>query len=79
MSLYLTGGVALAYAAGVVTVHRVTVSRRRALDRRMECGIEAQRKRLFQNARHRPRLLVERTGVHDRLRFAFPAENNHQV
>lgn len=30
MSLYLTGGVALAYAAGVVTVHRVAVSRRRA-------------------------------------------------
>lgn len=30
MSLYLTGGVALAYAAGVVTVHRVAVARRRA-------------------------------------------------
>lgn len=31
MSLYLTGGVALAYAAGVVTVHRVSISRRRKL------------------------------------------------
>lgn len=31
MSLYLTGGVALAYAAGVVTVHRVTIARRRAI------------------------------------------------
>jgi hypothetical protein len=31
MSLYLTGGVALAYAAGVVTVHRVALSRRRKL------------------------------------------------
>ncbi len=31
MSLYVTGGVAMAYAAGVVTVHRVTVARRRAL------------------------------------------------
>lgn len=31
MSLYLTGGVAVAYAAGVVTVHRVAVARRRAL------------------------------------------------
>lgn len=30
MSLYLTGGVALAYAAGVVTVHRVALARRRA-------------------------------------------------
>jgi hypothetical protein len=29
MSLYLTGGVALAYAAGVVTVHRVALARRR--------------------------------------------------
>ncbi len=31
MSLYLTGGVAAAYAVGVVTVHRVAVSRRRKL------------------------------------------------
>ncbi|MDP3155229.1 MAG: hypothetical protein Q8N23_21295 [Archangium sp.] len=31
MSLYLTGGVAVAYAAGVVTVHRVAISRRRKL------------------------------------------------
>ena len=31
MSLYLTGGVALAYAAGVVTVHRVSIARRRAV------------------------------------------------
>ncbi len=31
MSLYLTGGVAIAYAAGVVTVHRVAIARRRAL------------------------------------------------
>lgn len=31
MSLFLTGGVALAYAAGVVGVHRATVFRRRAL------------------------------------------------
>ncbi len=31
MSLLLTGGVAVAYAAGVVTVHRVTVARRRQL------------------------------------------------
>lgn len=31
MSLYLTGGVALAYAAGVVTVHRVALARRRRL------------------------------------------------
>lgn len=31
MSLYLTGGVAAAYAAGVVTVHRVTIARRRAI------------------------------------------------
>ncbi len=31
MSLYLTGGMAVAYAAGVVTVHRVAVARRRAL------------------------------------------------
>lgn len=31
MSLYLTGGVAVAYAAGVITVHRVAVARRRAL------------------------------------------------
>jgi hypothetical protein len=31
MSLYLTGGVAVAYAAGVVTVHRVAIARRRAL------------------------------------------------
>ncbi|MFO0600029.1 MAG: hypothetical protein U0228_32260 [Myxococcaceae bacterium] len=30
MSLYLTGGVAVAYAAGVVTAHRLTVARRRA-------------------------------------------------
>ena len=28
MSYYLTGGVALAYAAGVVTVHRLTIARR---------------------------------------------------
>jgi hypothetical protein len=31
MSLYLTGGVAVAYAAGVVTIHRVAVARRRRL------------------------------------------------
>lgn len=31
MSLYLTGGMAVAYAAGVVTIHRVAVARRRAL------------------------------------------------
>ena len=31
MSLYLTGGVAVAYAAGVVTIHRVSVARRRRL------------------------------------------------
>jgi hypothetical protein len=31
MSIYLTGGVAAAYAVGVVTVHRVAVARRRAL------------------------------------------------
>lgn len=31
MSLYLAGGVAVAYAAGVVTAHRLTVARRRAL------------------------------------------------
>jgi hypothetical protein len=31
MSFYLTGGVALAYAAGVVTVHRVAIARRRRL------------------------------------------------
>lgn len=31
MSLYLTGGVAVAYAAGVVTVHRVAIARRRRL------------------------------------------------
>ncbi len=31
MSYYLTGGVALAYAAGVVTVHRVSIARRRRL------------------------------------------------
>ncbi len=31
MSLYLTGGVAVAYAAGVVTVHRVAIARRRKL------------------------------------------------
>ena len=31
MSLYLTGGVAAAYAVGVVTVHRVAVARRRAI------------------------------------------------
>ncbi|MFZ5445461.1 MAG: hypothetical protein ACOZQL_36055 [Myxococcota bacterium] len=30
MSLYLAGGVAFAYAAGVVTVHRVAVARRKA-------------------------------------------------
>lgn len=31
MSLYFTGGVALVYAAGVVTAHRVALARRRAL------------------------------------------------
>jgi enoyl-CoA hydratase/carnithine racemase len=31
VSIYLTGGVALAYAAGVVTVHRVAIARRRKL------------------------------------------------
>ena len=31
MSLYLTGGVAVAYAVGVVSVHRVAVARRRKL------------------------------------------------
>lgn len=31
MSLYLAGGVAVAYAAGVLTAHRVTVARRRAI------------------------------------------------
>ena len=31
MSLYLAGGVAVAYAAGVVTVHRVAIARRRKL------------------------------------------------
>lgn len=31
MSLYFTGGLALAYAAGVVTVHRLAIARRRRL------------------------------------------------
>src|SRR3546814_2455269 len=58
----------LAQQAFDLGVDAPEIGRRRALDRRMERGIEAQRKRFFCRNRH-DSLLIERAGVDDRLRI----------